>query len=63
MLCRLCHRREATVHLTQITGDKMQKMDLCESCAQAKGIDDPTVISLAALGSARGEAPRPRPEK
>ena len=63
MLCRLCQQREATVHLTQITGDKLEKMDLCEDCAQARGINDPTVLSLAALWSARQDPPRPRPEK
>ena len=30
MLCCVCKEKEATVHLTQIAGDKMQKVDLCE---------------------------------
>ena len=49
MLCCICKEREATVHLTQIAGDKMQKVDLCEDCAKTKGLYDPTGFSLADL--------------
>ena len=49
MLCCICKEREATVHLTQIAGDKMQKVDLCEECAKNKGVNDPTGFSLADL--------------
>ena len=37
------------MHLTQIVGDKMQKVDLCDDCAKQKGVDDPTGSSLAHL--------------
>ena len=47
MLCSICKEKPATVHLTQIVGEKMQKLDLCEECAKAKGINDPTSFSLA----------------
>jgi protein arginine kinase activator len=49
MLCSICKEKPATVHLTQIVGDKMQKLDLCEDCAKAKGINDPTSFGLADL--------------
>ena len=49
MLCCVCKEKEATVHLTQIAGDKMQKVDLCEECAKTKGVNDPTGFSLADL--------------
>jgi protein arginine kinase activator len=49
MLCCICKEKEATVHLTQITGDKMQKVDLCEECAKTKGVNDPQGFSLADL--------------
>jgi len=49
MLCSICKEKTATVHLTQIVGDKMQKLDLCEDCAKAKGINDPTSFGLADL--------------
>ena len=47
MLCCACKEKPATVHLTQIVGDKMQKLDLCEDCAKSKGVNDPTSFSLA----------------
>ena len=49
MRCCVCKEREATVHLTQIAGDKRQKVDLCEECAKTKGVTDPTGFSLANL--------------
>ena len=49
MLCCVCKEREAKVHLTQIVGDKMQKVDLCDECAKQKGVNDPTGFSLADL--------------
>ena len=49
MLCCICTEKNATVHLTQITGDKMQKVDLCEECAKTKGVNDQTGFSLADL--------------
>lgn len=49
MKCCVCKTREATVHLTQIVGDKMQKLDLCEECSKTKGVNDPTGFSLADL--------------
>ena len=49
MLCCICKEKEATVHLTQIAGENMQKVDLCEECAKTKGVNDPTGFSLADL--------------
>jgi protein arginine kinase activator len=49
MLCCICKEKEATVHLTQIAGDKVQKVDLCEACAKHKGVNDPAGFSLADL--------------
>ena len=40
MLCCVCKEKPATVHLTEIKGDKVQKVDLCEACAKAKGVND-----------------------
>lgn len=65
MKCCVCKEREATVHLTQIVGDKMHKLDLCEECARSKGVNDPTGFSLAdlllGLGSAQEEEPVGKP--
>jgi protein arginine kinase activator len=45
----ICKEKDAKVHLTQIVGDKMQKVDLCEDCAKTKGVNDPAGFSLADL--------------
>ncbi|MCI0745093.1 MAG: UvrB/UvrC motif-containing protein [Verrucomicrobia subdivision 3 bacterium] len=49
MQCCVCKEREAKVHLTQIVGEKMQKVDLCEECAKQKGVTDPSGFQLADL--------------
>ena len=49
MLCDICKQNVATVHLTQMVEGKTKKVDLCESCSKAKGVDDPTGFSLADL--------------
>src|SRR5208282_2495987 len=46
--CDLCSK-PATVHLTQILNNKVHKVDLCEDCAQEKGVTDPSGFSLADL--------------
>jgi protein arginine kinase activator len=46
--CDLCSK-PATVHLTQILENKVHKVDLCEACAQEKGVTDPSGFSLADL--------------
>lgn len=56
MNCDICKKNEATVHLTKIIGTKLEKLDLCETCAKDKGVQDPTEFSpsdlLLGLGSA-----------
>jgi protein arginine kinase activator len=42
MLCSVCKEKTATVFLTDIKGDKMHKVDLCEECAKNKGVNDST---------------------
>lgn len=42
MMCCVCKEKPATVHLTDIKGDKVQKVDLCEECAKTKGVNDST---------------------
>ena len=49
MLCCICKAKEATVFLTQIVVDKMQKVDLCEDCAKSKGVNNDPAFSLADL--------------
>jgi len=39
MLCDICKKNEATVHLTEIVNEKMTKLHLCEGCAKDKGAE------------------------
>ena len=36
MLCDLCNKNPATVHLTEIIDDQMSELHLCEECARQK---------------------------
>ena len=56
MQCSICKDKPATVHLTQIVGDKMQKLDLCEDCAKTKGVNDPSGFALADIMLGLGAA-------
>ena len=56
MLCDICKKIEATVHLTQIVDNKMLKIDVCEACSKAKGIQEATGFSLADLHVGLGAA-------
>jgi protein arginine kinase activator len=47
MLCDLCKQNVATVHLSQLVDGKTKKIDLCEACSKAKGVDDPAMFSIA----------------
>ena len=46
--CDFCSK-PATVHLTKIVNNKVHKVDLCEECASAKGVTDPSGFSLTDL--------------
>lgn len=38
MLCNVCHKNEATIHVTEIINDEVQEVHICEACAKKKGI-------------------------
>ncbi|HPG00913.1 MAG TPA: UvrB/UvrC motif-containing protein [Kiritimatiellia bacterium] len=56
MLCESCHDKEATVHLTQVVDGSVEKIHLCEECANKSGFDlhGPVSISdiLVGMGGA-----------
>jgi protein arginine kinase activator len=41
MRCCVCKEKTATVHLTQLVLDEMQKFDFCAECAQLNGVGNP----------------------
>lgn len=45
MLCNVCKKNEAKVHLSQIAEGKTTKIDLCEFCAKEKGLDEASLVS------------------
>lgn len=49
MLCDICGKTQATVHLTEIIDDKMTELHLCEECAQKKGTQMESHFGLADL--------------
>ena len=49
MQCELCKEHEATVHLTQVVGSEVKKVNLCEACAAKSGLDIKGTISITDL--------------
>jgi protein arginine kinase activator len=39
MLCDVCGKKEATVHLTEIINNNVTKLHICEDCAKEKGAE------------------------
>ncbi len=70
MQCELCKEHEATVHLTQVVGSEVKKVNLCEACAAKSGLDIKGTISITDLlmglsggpALAGGKPPRAAPE-
>ena len=49
MLCDICQKKQATVHLTEIVDEVMAELHLCEDCAREKSIKMEQQFSLADL--------------
>jgi protein arginine kinase activator len=49
MLCEICGKNEATVHLTEIIDGNVIELHICESCAQKKGEEMEKQFGLAEL--------------
>lgn len=70
MLCDICGKKEATVHLTEIINEQMSKLHLCEDCAKEKGAEmeehfglNDLLAGLAGLGASLTAAGAPAPSK
>lgn len=62
MVCDLCNKNVATVHLTEIINDQMRELHLCEGCAREKGAEmeqhfglQDMLAGLADMGEELGE--------
>jgi len=49
MLCDICTKKKATVHLTEIVDEQMSEMHLCEECAREKSVQMEQQFGLADL--------------
>lgn len=47
MLCDICHKNPATVHLTEIINDKVVEMHVCQACAQSKAQEINEQLSIS----------------
>ena len=49
MQCQVCQKKEATIHLTEITDGVRSEVHLCEHCAQEEGIAVKSQLSINEL--------------
>ncbi len=49
MVCNICGKSQATVHLTEIIDDQITELHLCEECAQKKGAQMESHFGLSDL--------------
>lgn len=62
MLCELCKKSQATVHLTEIVNDEMAELHLCDTCANQKGAQVESNFGLSDLLSGLTDFDRPEEE-
>lgn len=63
MLCDICNKNQATVHLTEIVNDQMKELHLCEKCAQAKSQEMEQQFGLSDLLAGMVQFDKPAIEK
>lgn len=63
MLCDICAKFPATVHLTEIIDDQMNELHLCEECARAKSAQMEQQFGLSDLMAGMAEFEKPGKEK
>ena len=49
MICDVCAKKKATVHLTEIVDEQMSELHLCEDCARQKSVQMEQQFGLADL--------------
>jgi len=59
MLCDLCGKNQATVHLTEIIDDQMSELHLCEECAHKKSMQMEQQFGLSDLLAGLAEFGKP----
>jgi protein arginine kinase activator len=59
MLCNICAKNQATVHLTEIIDDQMTELHLCEECAHQKSAQMEQQFGLSDLLAGLAEFEKP----
>lgn len=63
MLCDICKKNPATVHLTEIIDDQMNELHLCEECARQKSVQMEQQFGLSDLLAGLAEFNKPNQDK
>ncbi|MDD5347308.1 MAG: UvrB/UvrC motif-containing protein [Candidatus Omnitrophica bacterium] len=63
MLCDVCGKNPATVHLTEIVDDQMSELHLCEECARKKSSQMESQFGLSDLLAGLAEFEKPAAEE
>lgn len=63
MLCDLCGKNQATVHLTEIIDNQMTELHLCEECAHQKSVQMEQEFGLSDLLAGLAEFGKPQEGK
>lgn len=59
MICDICAKNQATVHLTEIVDDQMNELHLCEECARKKSAQMESQFGLSDLLAGMAEFEKP----
>lgn len=57
MLCDICKKNEATVHLTEVVNDDVSELHICQQCAREKGASMQQNFGIAELLSGLVDLP------
>ena len=63
MLCDICNKNPATVHLTEIIDEQMNELHLCEECARKKSAQMEQQFGLSDLLAGLAEFEKPTEDK
>lgn len=63
MLCDICNKNQATVHLTEIVDDQMTELHLCETCARQKSAAMEQQFGLSELLAGLADFEKPTLDK
>lgn len=63
MLCDICAKNPATVHLTEIVDDQMNELHLCEECARQKSAQMESQFGLSDLLAGLADFEKPAVER